>query len=241
MSQQEQLIKAQETTAKINSLLEKSAQMMACGPTCQKQKTSNDLKQKYLDAQTNLVTAPLQLDEARRKYYVYTEGESYYNNLNQKELESEADEISKKLLDYIDENVYIAHTMNNMYETTLLNSENGDILLKEYVDNNDYLNIKVSDIYGSILTNDRKTFYENEAIQKLIYWHKLLWIIYYLLVISFLISIFFADSSYSFIKKSIIFILILFYPYYIHHIIRFIYYIYNNTKNIFPRNIYNIL
>lgn len=236
-----QLIKAQETTAKINSLLEKSSQIMACGPICQKQKTSNDLKQKYLNAQTNLITAPIQLNDAKRKYYVYTEGEAYYNNLNETELKNQVSQIASKLKEYLDENVYIAHTMNNLYETTLLNSENGDILLKDYDEKNNDLDNTITDMYGAILTNDRKTFYENEANEKLLSWYNLLWIIYYLLVLGFLIAIFLTQSKYSFLGKSVIFILILFYPYYIHHIIKFLYYIYTNIKNIFPKNVYNNL
>jgi hypothetical protein len=241
MSQQEQLIKAQETTAKINQLLEKSSQMIACGPICQKQKTSNDLKQKYLNAQTNLVTAPLQLDEAKRKYYVFTEGEPYYNRLVEEELQKEANELVNKLTDYINQIVYNAITINNLYNTTLLNSKNGDILLTNYNEQNDLIDNKITNMYGSILTNDRKTYYENEAIQKLESWYKLFWYIYYLLVLVFFISIFLVPSSYSYLTKISLFLIILFYPYYIHYIVGFIYYIYRETKRIIPKNVYNNL
>ena len=56
---------------KINQLLEQSAEALACGPTCQKLKISEELKQKYLDAETNMQTAPIQLEETKKNYYIY--------------------------------------------------------------------------------------------------------------------------------------------------------------------------
>jgi hypothetical protein len=56
---------------KINELLEQSSQAIMCGPECQKAKVSEDLKQKYLDAETNMQTAPMQLDQSKKNYYVY--------------------------------------------------------------------------------------------------------------------------------------------------------------------------
>lgn len=51
---------------KINELLEKSSQAMLCGPTCQKLRVTDELKQKYLDAETNMQTAPLKLNKVRK-------------------------------------------------------------------------------------------------------------------------------------------------------------------------------
>ena len=65
----------QQTTEKLTALLEESTAALSCGPTCQKLKTSDDLKQKYLNAQTNLQTAPIQLENSKKNYYVFTEGE----------------------------------------------------------------------------------------------------------------------------------------------------------------------
>jgi hypothetical protein len=46
---------SQET---INNLLEQASNATLCGPTCQKIRVSQELKQKYLDAETNMQTAP---------------------------------------------------------------------------------------------------------------------------------------------------------------------------------------
>ena len=68
------LQKQQVSQDKINELLEKSAEAMMCGPTCQKLKITEELKQKYLDAQTNIQTAPTKLEQTKKNYYIYSEG-----------------------------------------------------------------------------------------------------------------------------------------------------------------------
>ena len=66
---------------KINELLDKSADAIMCGPSCQKLRITEELKQKYLDAETNMQTAPVKLEESKKNYYVYSEGSSYYDNM----------------------------------------------------------------------------------------------------------------------------------------------------------------
>ena len=87
------LVRQQDTTNKINALLEQSAEAISCGPTCQKLKVSSELKQKYLDAQTNMITAPIKLEETKKNYYVYTEGRPYYDDIKEAELKEKAEKI----------------------------------------------------------------------------------------------------------------------------------------------------
>ena len=56
---------------KINELLEKSSEAIMCGPSCQKLKVSEELKQKYLDAETNMQTAPIKLEQSKKNYYIW--------------------------------------------------------------------------------------------------------------------------------------------------------------------------
>ena len=62
VKQQELLSNQQSSQDKITALLEQSAQSLICGPDCQKQKITEELKQKYLNSQTNLQTAPINLE-----------------------------------------------------------------------------------------------------------------------------------------------------------------------------------
>jgi len=241
ITQQNILRKQQETTAKINSLLESSAELLACGPTCQKLKVSDSLKQKYLNAETNMLTAPEQLKTAKRNYYIYTEGESYYNNMLKEELSITAEKVTNTLNNIFQQIVNYSETMNKYYNSALLNAVNSDDLLNEYTDKNNNLSKDLIDIRGNILTNDRKTFYEEDAITSIKSWYNLFWYIYYILILVFFIALFLVPSSISILMRIIIFILLFFYPYYINIISTNIYNFISNIYSVFPKNVYNSL
>ena len=64
-----ELIKCQqESTNKLNSLLDQYSKQVMCGPDCQREKTTASLKQKMLDAQTNIQSGPTQLAQAKKAY-----------------------------------------------------------------------------------------------------------------------------------------------------------------------------
>lgn len=226
---------------KINQLLEQSAQALACGPTCQKLKISEELKQKYLDAETNIQTAPIKLEETKKNYYIYTQGRPVYDNMLEEELKQKSETISQLLAENFNDEVSSALTMNQYLNTALINSNYTKELLKEYTTKNEELSVQLRNSQGDILTNDRKTFYENDALDRLQLWYKVWWYMYYLLVIVFVIAIFLSPSETSFIKKAIIFILLFFYPLYIDYLVRCIYGLFTSFTNNLPKSVYNDL
>ena len=52
------------------------------------------LKQKYLDAETNMQTAPIKLEQSKKNYYIYTEGRPYYDSIKEEDLNKKANTIS---------------------------------------------------------------------------------------------------------------------------------------------------
>lgn len=241
LKQQELLQRQLNAQDKINSLLETSAQSIMCGPDCQKDKTSNELKQQYLDAQTNKITAPIKLEESRKNYYVYTKGENYYNNMLEEELKNKAEKLSELISDSFNEEVANAKTMNQYYNTSLINSSYTKELLQEYSEKNSDLKLKLRDNQGDILTNDRKTYYESTALDRLKLWYTFWWYIYYIFVIIFLLAIFLSPSNLSIIVKLIILILLVFYPYYIDYLSNMIFTNLKNVYNSLPKSVYNNL
>lgn len=231
----------QKNQEKINELLNKSANAMICGPTCQKLKVTEQLKQKYLDAETNMLTAPIKLEESKKNYYVYSEGRPYYDNMQEEELKKKANTISQLLTKNFNEEVSSANTMNKYLNTALINSQYTKDLLKEYLEKNHELKLKLREQRGDILTNDRKTYYETDALKILKFWHRLLWYLYYIVVLMLILSFFFLPNSLSVIKKVIIAVLFIFYPYYINYIIKLFYRLYNDISSKIPKNVYNNL
>ena len=121
---QQKLLKRQRNSQEtINQLLELSSQESICGPDCQQQKISTELKQKYLDAQTNLQTAPINLENTKKNYYVYAEGIPFYNNMLEEELQQKANKISTLVSENFDSEISDANVMNLYLNTALINSK----------------------------------------------------------------------------------------------------------------------
>ena len=240
-SNQNLLLNQRNAQEQINNLLEQSTQALLCGPDCQKQKVSDELKQKYLNAQTNLQTAPINLETTKKNYYVYTQGESSYDNMLETDLKKKAEEIGELIGVSFNDEVASAETMNKYYNTALINSNYTKDLLNEYDKKNKELKIQLKDRRGDILTNDRKTYYENDALDTLNLWYRFWWYVYYILVLVFLISIFLVNSQMTNGKKLILTVLLIFYPYYIELIVNWIYEFFSNIYKNLPKNVYNNL
>ena len=254
------LQKQQVSQDKINELLEKSAEAMMCGPTCQKLKITEELKQKYLDAQTNIQTAPTKLEQTKKNYYIYSEGRPYYDNMLEEELTQKSEKISILLSENFNDEIAGALTMNNYLNTALINSSYTKELLDDYTEKNKEVKLLLRDRHGDILTNDRKTYYEADALQSLKRWYRLWWYLYYILVIVLVLAFILSPSKIdvlsiveingkrmpmvnidNIIKKTIAIILFIFYPYYIDYIINWIKGVFLFVYNRIPKNVYNNL
>jgi hypothetical protein len=226
---------------KINDLLNKSAEALLCGPDCQKMKITDELKQKYLDAETNVQIAPIKLEQTKKNYYVYKEGRPFYDNMLEEELKQKAEKISELLGETFNEEVSSANTMNQYLNTALINSEYTSELFKKYTSDNQELKLQLRNSRGDILTNDRKTYYETEALTQLKLWYRFWWYIYYILILVFTIALFISPSQLTMIKKVVLFVLLIFYPYYIDYIVRWVQGLYMSIYNRLPKNVYNDL
>lgn len=226
---------------KINQLLETSAAAIACGPSCQKEKVSEELKQKYLDAETNIKNGPSLLEQAKKNYYIYVEGRPAYSAMRESELKEKAKQIGDTITGIFDDSVKAALTLNSYYNIALINSKHTEELLYKYEEENSESKKKLGNKYSDVLTNNRKTYYEQNGITELKAWYNFWWYIYYILILVFIIAIFTVTSTMSRITTIVITILLVFYPYYIHPILLKIYNIFSEIKKLFPINVYNTL
>ena len=62
-----------------NNFVSQANQAITCGPSCMEKEKSQQLEKNYLDAETNVASAPQQLFTAKKEYISYTQGESGYN------------------------------------------------------------------------------------------------------------------------------------------------------------------
>ena len=235
------LQKQQASTEKLAALLEQSLNTLACGPACQKAKISEKLNQKYLNAQTNMQTAPIQLETTKKNYYVFTEGKPYYDNMLEDELKKKAKILTKLLAENFKEEITNAKTMNAYYNTELTNSSYTKELYAVYLEKNKLIQNTIKNHHADVITNDRKTYYETEAIEDLKNWYSTLWYVFYLFAISIFTFALIARTSFNFIVKIFILVIALAYPYYADFIARSIYGVFYSLWKSLPKNVYNDL
>ncbi len=242
LTNKNELMKNQQISQeKINELLEKSAEALVCGPECQKLKVSDELKQKYLDAQTNVKTAPQKLQQAEKNYYVFTEGRPYYDEKQEKELTKKASVLANMIGTNFNEEVSSAKTMNQYLNVALVNSSHTEELLDYYASQNAELMKKLKDYRGDILTNDRKTYYETQELDRLKLWYKIWYRMYYILVFVFNLCWLLCPSIITLPGKIVLSLLISFYPWYIDYVLRRYYELLTEIYKRLPRNVYNDL
>ena len=229
----------------MNDMLNKTLSAISYSPERQREQITNDLEQKYLNAQTNLQTAPLQLEETKKNYYIYKNGRPYYNDMLEKELKQKAAQITQEITNKFKEETDNAYTMNAYYNTDIINSQNTKELYEEYLKKNAKLEKAIKDSHGDVLTNDRKTYYENSKIDEITTWNKFLRIGYYILVFVYFISIVVSplpiDMSRS--KQILMLLFFIIYPFLMDYLIvnwfiKWYYDYYYNIYNSSSKNVY---
>ena len=118
------------TISQLNSFLNKAADAILCDTDCQKSKTSEELKKKYLDARLNLITAPNQVNTAARNYLTYSQGEAGYNEFNEARLEQISNQIASTFQGRFNEQITELNseinTINNKMHLTIKTLNDND-------------------------------------------------------------------------------------------------------------------
>ena len=227
--------------AKLQGLIDNANSALQCGPTCQKIKKREELKQKYINAQTNVISAPDQLRQAQKNYFLYSFGTAEYDDVISKQLNSKVEKIASTLQQEFDQNVENANTLTDSYETLDSQNEYMVDLKNKYIKENAALTLKIKDISTDIVTNDRKTYYQEQNMDRVDGWYNLYTALYIILLVILLIAILLANSKYSFKIKIIVFLLFLLYPFVIKYIIIIVVGVLKNVSELFPKNIYKDL
>jgi hypothetical protein len=221
-----------------NDLINKATEAVMCGPDCQKEKTSSQLKQIYLNSKTNLKTAPSQVQVAAKNYYMFVDGEAGYNEYLEQDLSNKADQIITEFKNNFDGDVSKITTAIDSYNGLALNFTNVFDLYTKYKLENDELRKELKDTASDVLTNDRKTFYEDQGIENLNYYYSFIRVIYIIVAIGFSISLFFVANKFSFITKIVIVALVSLYPFISTRLLSWIIQLYYAVVNALPKNVY---
>jgi hypothetical protein len=221
----------------LSSLLEKSADTLACGPDCQHDKKQQRLKQKFLDAKTNVQTAPDELKENRKNYYVFSKGEGYYDDWQEKTLEKKARRLAHDIKTNLDQELAKCDTLNAYLVAGQINMEHVDALYASFLEKNMVTRKQVKGTKGDILTNQRKTYYENEEIYHLKKWYNIFFYLYYILLF------FFAVCSYTTLfnpKYYAMLVALAAFPFIVEFVVKYVYNWLVFFYTLFPHSVYSL-
>lgn len=223
---------------KFNDFLDNANKVLSCDSTCQEQKKKNLLKKKYLEAKTNLITAPNQVETSYKNYLTYSKGDSAYNEYQEKQLQEKAEMVITTFKSNFNDGIESAKTSYDTYSGLLLNFAHIVELYTKLVKENKLLTLEVKNKTSDVLTNDRKTYYEDQSIDNLGFYHKILMFFYIIFVIVFAVSIFVFPSTST--KGTLIAILVFFliYPFICVRIFKFLYHIKDTIMGVLPKDVY---
>ena len=223
---------------KFNDFLDSANQTLSCDSNCQEKKKISELKKKYLESKTNLLTAPNQVEASYKNYLTYTQGDSAYNEYLDNKLAEKADNIINIFKSNFSEAIKSAGESYDTYSGLLLNFAHVVELYTKLLKENVMLELEVKNKTSDVLTNDRKTYYEDQSIESLHFYYNALMIIYIIFLLGFAVSIFMFPSTSS--KPSLVAILVFFviYPFICIRIFKFFIEIYNKITGVLPTNVY---
>jgi hypothetical protein len=137
----------------------------------------------------------------------------------------------KKAFDEVAAN---AKVLMDAYDINLTNAVNLLDSYTNYVSENSNLKKQLSQMDGDINTNDRKTYYQDEAMDSLDYYYSWMISIYFLLVSIFAICWVLFPSLYSNTVKGLALLFFVIYPLFSTRILKYLFYLYNQFLQLLP-------
>jgi len=230
----------QQIMSQLNTLLHTTSSSLLCGPgtECAKEQEEERLRKEYTDAKINKQRAPALVDETEKEYYTFTKGTSGYNKWKEEDLRKKVNEDTKEQWYEFKKQVKELESTNDTLEVMLDNEENVNDLNGKYKKELQILRSRLDEKSSTIATNDRKTVYEMEHLDKLKVWYKVFLVMYIALAVGLALGMFLSPNALSLMIKFVIILLLIVFPYVINPVMRWLLGIFNSTASYLPENVY---
>lgn len=212
-----------------------------CDKECRRNQQLTQLQQAYENAEANYATAPQELEIAKKNYYTFLNGSASFTQMQQTDYNDKAKKIALLMQDQFNKKYKEAITLLQSYQSSYVNLSNVNELSENYIDENKYLEKISGKISSDIVTKDRKTYYEDQSIERLKYFYKWMKYIYIFLLIVYFLCIFLIPPQISIKKEIIIFIFLIIYPFIVQPVIKFCIFIFMKITSVLPKNVYTSL
>jgi hypothetical protein len=224
-----------------NNFLQKATEAVTCGASCQREKTTNELKQKYFDAEVNAATAPQQVETSLKNYLEYSQGDSAYNDHVDNDLKKKAEIIATTFNNNFEKEVESLRLLIGSYNGILLNYNHLVEYYASFYKQNIRLANKVKITLSDVQTNDRKTFYEDQNIERLKLFYKIIVFVYILCILVFVGCMILVPTSFTRKIQYISVLALIVYPFICYPILKFIIGLYHKIIAFLPKDVYKTL
>jgi hypothetical protein len=221
-----------------NNLLEQARSAVTCDSECQHRQKAQELKDKYLAAKAHISSGPNDAAVAEKKYLLFTQGQSGYNDHLDSTLLAKADKIAEMVLEKFKDDAQNISSSVLTYNSLFINYTNVLDLYTKYKEENIILDKNVKNNSSDILTNERKTFYEDQGIESLNLYYYIMSIVYIITLVGFVISIIFAPSAFSIKVKCGILVGLIILPFISSRIVSSIVSVAHKIYNTMPTNVH---
>lgn len=212
-----------------------------CDSECRRNQQLTQLQQAYETAQSTYSTAPEELETAKKNYFTFLNGSASFAQMQQTDYSSKAKKIATTMQDQFNKKYKEAVILLQSYQSSYINLSNIMELLENYKNENKHLKKVTGEISSDIDTKDRKTYYEEQSIDRLKYFYKWIKYIYIFLIIVYIFCLFLIPRQLSLQTELGILVLLIIYPFIINPIWKFVLKIYNKIVDIIPKNVYKSL
>jgi hypothetical protein len=127
------------------------------------------------------------------------------------------------------------------YNDILIKNHNLEDLYNMYLEKNKGIDSSIKTFYGDSLTNNRKSFYESMAMEKVVNWNTFFMYLYFTFLFSFILGIIFSPHRLPKYQSIIICFVLFLYPFVIDPLWQMMYNFFEKIYNLYPKNVYNKL
>jgi hypothetical protein len=198
---------------KFNGLLNLATNVLSCDDACMAEKERDKLQQQYMKAKMNLIEAPQKYETAERNYYLHSEGEEKYNERMEQKHKKTAQLLSDKINDRFERQFTELNENIIGYNAVYVNYNNIRDLYLKYKRENVMLKKKLKIDTNDVLTNERKTYYEDQQIDNLKYYYYILYILYIIGLVLFILFSITRQSTLSNMNKIAYIAILIILPY----------------------------
>ena len=195
-----------------NQLIEQANKSSVCDANCMKNRNSQNLKQKFDEAENNVKNAPTNLNNARRNYYIYSFGQVKYDNFREKQVKEQVDTLSNKLTANHSEFAKVINNNIDRYGTSSIYYKNMLDIFEKYVNDNQNIAVQIDDQENKYNLNTRRVSYESEEIERMNFYY-LISLICYFFFFAIFVAIFLFMRLFTNKSNLVLFVVAILYPF----------------------------